>query len=155
MYLAIINVNFISDEIQTNVCLLNKSLLQMYSNVNTFLDFSEPLTEDRQISGLFQAWDTAFQIQGLFKRPRGGGYQTNFLCSINFPIFNIIKIPMEYRIHIWQVSLQPSCSDTCQIWMWSKKSDRYFRKTEISRMAKLTNGAVVTLNPGASFTNMP
>ena len=35
-------------------------------------------------------------------------------------ILNFVKYllhPLNH-IHIWQVSLQLSCSDTCQIWMW-------------------------------------
>ena len=30
----------------------------------------------------------------------------------------------EYHIPIWQVSPQPSCSDTCQIWTWHIASNR-------------------------------
>ena len=37
---------------------------------------------------------------------------------------------IEYHIYIWQASLQLSCGDTCQIWMWFRESNRYFYKIE-------------------------
>ena len=33
---------------------------------------------------------------------------------------------IEYHVYIWQVSLQLSCSDICQIWMWFEESNMYF-----------------------------
>ena len=39
-------------------------------------------------------------------------------------------LAIEYHVYIWQVSPQLSCGDTCQIWMWSKESNRYFCKIE-------------------------
>ena len=35
----------------------------------------------------------------------------------------------KYYIHIWQVPLQQSCGDTCEIWMWFNASNRYFCKS--------------------------
>ena len=29
-------------------------------------------------------------------------------------------LPIEYPVHIWQMSPQLSCNDICPIWMWSK-----------------------------------
>ena len=37
-------------------------------------------------------------------------------------------LAIEYHVYIWQVSPQPSCGDTCQIWMWFKESKKYFCK---------------------------
>ena len=37
---------------------------------------------------------------------------------------------MEYHVHIWQMSLQLSCGDICQIWMWFEESNLYFCKIE-------------------------
>ena len=34
-------------------------------------------------------------------------------------------LPIEYHVHIWQVSPQLSCGDSCLIWMWCKESNRY------------------------------
>ena len=39
-------------------------------------------------------------------------------------------LAIEYHIYIWQVSLQLSCSDTCQILIWVKESNRNFYKIE-------------------------
>ena len=46
--------------------------------------------------------------------------------------FIIVKhtLAIEYHLYIWQVSPQPSCGDTCQIWMWFKEYSRYFCKME-------------------------
>ena len=50
------------------------------------------------------------------------------LLSLCFPfaVFPIIRTPVSF--HIWQVSPQPSCNDTCQIWKWLKLSNRYYCK---------------------------
>ena len=46
------------------------------------------------------------------KRIWRGGYWTNFLRPFNFDN----QITIEYHLHIWQMSPQLSCGDTCQIW---------------------------------------
>ena len=59
-----------------------------------------------------------------------GGYKANFLRSF-FLIHqhsHDTVLPIEYFAHIWQVSLQLSCGDTCQIWMSFKQSNRYICK---------------------------
>ena len=40
-------------------------------------------------------------------------------------------LPVEYHVHIWQVSPQHSCGDTCQIWKWFKEPNRYSHKFKI------------------------
>ena len=47
------------------------------------------------------------------------------------------------RIHIWQVSPQLSCGDTCQIWMWYSIANMYFANAE----KRETNGTKVTPTP--------
>ena len=37
---------------------------------------------------------------------------------------------IEYHVYIWQVSPQPSCGDTCQIWMWFKEPKVHFCEIE-------------------------
>ena len=39
-------------------------------------------------------------------------------------------LAVEYHVHIWQVSPQLSCGDTCQIWMRFKEYNRYFCQIE-------------------------
>ena len=34
---------------------------------------------------------------------------------------------MVYHVYIWQVSLQFSCYDTCQVWVWCKESRNFDR----------------------------
>ena len=44
-----------------------------------------------------------------------------------FPIFSALSIHclfIKYHVHIWQVSPQLSCGDTCLTWMWFKISKR-------------------------------
>ena len=63
------------------------------------------------------------------------GYLSNLLCSVFSPFFSEWPkhwLLIEYHIHISQVSLQLSCGDTCEIWMWFKGSDWYFCKSNIS-----------------------
>ena len=44
----------------------------------------------------------------------------------NFSISAKYMLAIEYHSHIWQVSWQLNCSDTCQIWMRFKECSRYF-----------------------------
>ena len=64
-----------------------------------------------------------------------------------FPFFWIIKnrLPYQYHIHIWQLSLQLSCSDSCQIWMWS---NQYPVKQECPQMEKFSIVPSVAPIPG-------
>ena len=48
----------------------------------------------------------------------------------NFSALSKHTLNIKYHVYIWQVSAQLSCGDTCQTWMWLKKSNSYFCKTE-------------------------
>ena len=48
----------------------------------------------------------------------------------HFPLLSKQTLTIEYHVYIWQVSPQPSCGNTCQIWMWFRESNRYFCKIE-------------------------
>ena len=91
------------------------------------------------------------------------GYVISWCCIIYFlkalgwgllsqiPVLSKQMLGIEYQIYIWQVSLQLSCSDTCQIWMWFKESNMYFCHIENFAyviMEQLTNRALVTPTPG-------
>ena len=59
----------------------------------------------------------------------GGGVISQFPLFhyfLNFSVSPKYTLAIENHVHIWQVSLQLRCSDTCQIWMWHKESNRYF-----------------------------
>ena len=43
-----------------------------------------------------------------------------FRYFLNFSPSSKCWLPVEYHVHIWQVSPQLSCSDTHQIWKWFK-----------------------------------
>ena len=51
-----------------------------------------------------------------------------FRYFLNFSGSPKHTLGIEYHIYIYQVSMQLSCSDTCQIWMWLKESNKYFCK---------------------------
>ena len=68
-------------------------------------------------------------------------YFPNFSASLKY------MVAMEYNVNIWHVSPQHSCGDTCQIWMWCEESNRYFARSKILLMEKLTNRALVTPTP--------
>ena len=60
----------------------------------------------------------------------GQGHYTNSFVH-NFSPFSEFRkqcFPHIFHVHIWQVSPQPSCGDTCQIWSWFKRSSRHFCK---------------------------
>ena len=60
-----------------------------------------------------------------------------FHYLLNFSASPKYMLAIEYHIHIWQVSPQLSCRDTCQIWMWCKESNRYLGRIELLLMKKL------------------
>ena len=51
---------------------------------------------------------------------------------------------IQHHVYIWQVSLELSFGETCQMWRWFKESNRYFCKIENFAYGKLTNGVLVT-----------
>ena len=53
-----------------------------------------------------------------------------FRCFPNISTSQRYMLAIEYHVRIWQVLLQLSCSDTCQIWMWFKECNRYFCEIE-------------------------
>ena len=69
----------------------------------------------------------------LWNGALGWGLLSQFPPFRYFPNFSESQkhtLAIEYHVYIWQVSPQLSCGDTCQIWMWSKESNRYFCKIE-------------------------
>ena len=72
---------------------------------------------------------------------RVAGHLTGFFLSLVYLLFfRIIKalFTCVYHLHIWQVSLQLSCSDTCQIWLWFNRSIKYYDKSQFLKWRKLT-----------------
>ena len=61
---------------------------------------------------------------GLLRRFPPFRYFPNFSTSPKY------MLAIEYHVHIWQVSPQLSCGDTCQIWMRFKECNRYFCQIE-------------------------
>ena len=60
------------------------------------------------------------------------GDQNNFLNSfIHFSWLYKHSLPIEYHIHIWQVSLQQRDGNTCQMWMRFHRSNEYLKKKPI------------------------
>ena len=60
---------------------------------------------------------------------QGRGLLSGFPPFRYFPHFSTspkYMLSIEYHVRVWQVSLQLSCSDTCQIWMRLKKCNKYF-----------------------------
>ena len=70
---------------------------------------------------------------GNFDMDQGWGLLSQFSLFRYFPHFPLLSkqtLAIEYGVHIWQISLQLNCGDTCQIWMWFRESNRYFCKIE-------------------------
>ena len=50
----------------------------------------------------------------------------------------------DIHFHIWQVSLQLGCNDTCQIRKWYKEVNKYFCKISIPLVKNELNSVLVT-----------
>ena len=62
------------------------------------------------------------------ERPGVGVLVTQFPLFHYYPNFSALSKHIsiiEYHVYNWQVPLQLSCSDTCQIRIWFKEYDRY------------------------------
>ena len=76
----------------------------------------------------------------------GWGLLCQFPPFCYFPHFSALWkhcLPVAYHIHVWQVSLQLSCSDTCQIWMWFEGSNFFKIKNFLEKKRKIFSN----LNP--------
>ena len=85
---------------------------------------------------------------------QGWGLLSRFTPFRYFPNFSTSPkylLAIEYHVHIWQVSPQLSCGDTCQIWMRFKECNRYFCDIEKCAYREIDersfNGALVTPTP--------
>ena len=66
----------------------------------------------------------------------GDGVTKPFFPFPYFPIFvgsSNDRLPIQYHVHICQMSPQLSCGDTWQIWMWIEESKLYVCSIKISR----------------------
>ena len=92
--------------------------------VVTHLDYPVP----ERMSDVVADGTCVFSTVLKHRKRTGLGVTKTISCSVIFLIFqhrqNMLAI--EYDVHIWQVSPQLSCGDTCQIRMWCKESTRYF-----------------------------
>ena len=68
-----------------------------------------------------------------------------------FPLLSKQTLAIEYRVHIWQVSPQLSCGDTCQIWMWFGESNRYFCKIENFAYGEISERSFSNPQPRCSY----
>ena len=81
---------------------------------------------------------------------QGWGLLSQFPLFLYFPNFSAspeYMLAIEYHVHIWQVSLQLSCGDTCQIWMWCKEFNRYFDRIENFAYGEINERNFSNLHP--------
>ena len=64
-------------------------------------------------------------------------------------------LDIEYHVYIWQVSPQPSCGDTCQVWMWFKEPNRYFWKIENFAYGEINERNFSYLHPCLPLGKVP
>ena len=76
-------------------------------------------------------------------------YRSKFLYRFISPISIIYGNTIT--IHIWQVSSQLSCGNTCPIWMWFKLSNRHFFKSELSPIREINDHTCY--NPNSKVVN--
>ena len=60
-------------------------------------------------------------------------------------------LPVEYHVHIWQVSSQLSCGDTWQTCVGLEGSNKYFYKSKFPKTEKSMNGDLVFSTPNSLF----
>ena len=59
-------------------------------------------------------------------------------------------LAIELHVHIWQVSPQLSCGDTCQIWMRFKECKRYFCEIENFAYGEIDERSFSNPTPGVT-----
>ena len=70
-----------------------------------------------------------------------------FRYYLDFSSLSKHTLEIEYHVYILQISLQHSCGDTCQIWMWFRESNRYFCKIENFTHAEINERDFSTPSP--------
>ena len=90
----------------------------------------------------------------------GGGYLlSQFVPLCYFPYFSALPkhmLTIDYHFYIWQMSLQLSCDDTCQIWMRFNEPKGTDARLGMLLTKKIKNGVFVTPTPVLSsrFANL-
>ena len=59
----------------------------------------------------------------------GGSELLAYVCQLSIFLDYPDCFMVMFHIHIWQVSPQLSCGDTCQIWMWFGRSNGHLHKS--------------------------
>ena len=67
----------------------------------------------------------------------------------HFPLLSKQTLAIEYHVYIWQVSPQLSCSNTYQIWMWFRESNRFFCKIVIVAYGEISEWSLSNPHPRA------
>ena len=104
-------------------CLLSYCVITMGSVVNNRF----PSSSGRAINGIrfpMSCPDIVQHVHSLVDLFWGGGTKPIFSVPLIFLIFSPSSkhwLPIEYHVHIWQVSPQLSCGDTSQIWKWCEE----------------------------------
>ena len=71
----------------------------------------------------------------------GVTYKTNSSVIFFSHFLSNHLLSMDHCVHIWQVSPQLCCGDTCQIWIWFWGFERYLAKSIIALMEELLKGS--------------
>ena len=102
-------------------------------------------------SGLCRCTSMVNNYRGYVWNDQRWGLLSQFSPFCYFPRFSESSkhwLPIEYHVHIWQVSLQLGCSDTLQIWTRCKGSNRTFAGSKISPWEKLVTRSLVLPTTG-------
>ena len=81
---------------------------------------------------------------------QGWGLLSQFPPFRYFPKFSALSkhtLTIKYNVHIWQVSPQLSCGDTCQIWTWFEVSNLLFWEIEICRNEEINRRSFSNPHP--------
>ena len=118
----------------SNFLLINSSArLTEIQLQNTFIVFCAcAATSVWSYTGV-HTWISWISDWSVAASKQGWGLLSQFSPFRYFPHFPLLSqqtLAIEYHVYIWQVSPQPSCGDTCEIWMWFRESNRYFCKIE-------------------------
>ena len=84
----------------------------------------------------------------------GWGLLNDFLSvPLSFLFFIIVQnqLPIEYHVHIWQLSPQLSCGDTWQIWMCFQRYKPYFCVNTLFHNGKFSERSFCNPAPGRPY----
>ena len=117
-------------------------------------DWCDNLAPDLMASSLHKIWQwdvILLSIEDL-------GWLSRFPPFRYFPNFSTSSkcmLGIKYNVHIWRVSPQLSCGNTCKIWIRFKECNRYFCKIKIFAYGEIDEQSFSNPHPWGRWCYFP